>query len=301
MDQPVKISIIIPTYNDLDNLIRAIKSIELIHYPREQLEFIVVDDGSSDGTSDYLRALGAKVEMNFYYIIQENRGPASARNSGIRKSRGEFLLIIDSDCTVDKEILNRYLEHFPDDSLCGIGGDVVPDKTNWISSYLDSLGVWRPGRGGIEIKYLVTANAFFLKKAIVEAGYFDEDFRWPGGEEPELCHRMRKKGYYFKYDEHAKVIHSHRTNIKSLIKMFFNHGRGYAVLASKWPEEYPCKSLIDAVFGLSAIKLLLHNNIWKSNLGKALLTLSLDYLRLLSTYCGYRSMIKGLNVNTNSR
>lgn len=296
MDEPVKISIIITTYNDLDNLIRAIKSIELIHYPREQFEVIVVDDGSNDGTSDYLRALGVKVEISFHYIVQENRGPSSARNSGIRKSRGEFLLIIDSDCTVDKEILNRYLEHFPDDSLGGIGGDIVPDKTNWISGYLDSLGVWRPGGCGTEIKYLVTANAFFLKKAVTEVGCFDERFRFPGGEDPELCYRVRKKGYYFKYDEHAKVVHSHRTNIKSFMKMFYNHGRGYAVFASKWPEECPCKSVMDAVFGLSAIRLLLHNNIRKSKLGKALLTFSLDYLRFLSTYCGYRSMIKGLNV-----
>ena len=78
-------------------------------------------------------------------------------------------------------------------------------------------------------------NAFFVKEAIVKAGYFDEDFRHPGEEEPELCYRMLKKGYRFEYDSNAVVVHSHRT----ILRCFFPTGKEagfFAVCGLKYRE-----------------------------------------------------------------
>ncbi|MDG5469928.1 glycosyltransferase [Deltaproteobacteria bacterium IMCC39524] len=292
MNESITVSIVIPTYNDLDNLMRAIRSIELMQYPCSHYEVIVVDDGSVDGTGVFVKDLMARVKINLNYIYQENKGPAAARNTGIKKSQGKYLLVIDSDCFVDKNILNQYLRHFPNETLAGVGGNVLPDKENTVARYLDHLEVWRPGYRGERVTYLVTANAFFLREAIVGAGYFDEDFRVPGGEEPELCHRIIKNGYHFKYDENAKVTHSHRTTIKSMMKMFCNHGKGYAIFVSKWPEVGRGKTFCRTIFGIDAIRRFTSIYMRNLNIGEAVLYFILDYLRVVATYYGYRSIMK---------
>lgn len=297
MNETIIVSIIIPTYNCRDKLSRALQSIEDIDYPVDNYEVIVVDDGSSDGTGEYVKELISKTRVSLHYVYQENRGPAAARNNGIRRARGQYLLIIDSDCFVDRNILKHYLKHFPDETLGGVGGNVLPDSMNIITKYLDYIGVWRPGYVKSEerygIVYLVTANAFFLKEAVIKAGYFDEDFRQPGGEEPELCYRMRKKGYYFKYDRDAVVTHSHRTTIKSMIKMFYGYGRGRGIFLKKWPDEPQWKpSFFRIILGIDAFRNFIFDYARNVNAGKAFIFLILNYLHLMASYSGCRAELK---------
>jgi glycosyltransferase involved in cell wall biosynthesis len=290
MDETLKVTIIIPTYNCLEKLSRALQSVEKMDFPPDNYEAIVVDDGSSDGTGEYVKDLMGRTKINLHYVYQENRGPAAARNAGIRRAKGKYLLIIDSDCFVDRNILKHYLKHFPDETLGGVGGNVLPDSDNLIAEYLDYTGVWRPGTVNGEITYLVTANAFFLKEAVITAGYFDEDFRLPGGEEPELCHRMKKKGYRFKYDENAVVMHSHRTTLRSMMKMFWTHGKGEGIFVSKWPND----SLYTVFFwqiilGVLPLWKFKSNFVRNLKVSKAFVFFIFDYIRNLAFYGGYRS------------
>src|SRR5258708_38459 len=84
-------SVIIPTYNRLNFLKHAINSIRGQNY--DGYEIIVVDDGSIDGTSEYLASLGNEVK----WLRQENRGPAAARNVGATKATGSYIAFLDSD------------------------------------------------------------------------------------------------------------------------------------------------------------------------------------------------------------
>jgi GT2 family glycosyltransferase len=84
-------SIIIPTYNRLPYLKKTLASIWEQSFT--DFEIIVVDDGSTDGTVDYLRELGKSVEL----LRQENRGPGAARNLGVEHANGEYIAFLDSD------------------------------------------------------------------------------------------------------------------------------------------------------------------------------------------------------------
>ena len=83
------ISAIIPTYNRYDFLIEAIRSVKNQTYP--DIELIIVDDGSTDQSACLAD------NMNLKYVYQENKGPASARNSGAAIAKGEWLAFLDSD------------------------------------------------------------------------------------------------------------------------------------------------------------------------------------------------------------
>jgi len=89
---PPLVSVIIPTYNRKAMLRDAVASVLAQSY--RDFELIVVDDGSTDGTADDLRAhRGARVRV----IVQPHGGVAAARNSGVRRSRGEYIAFLDSD------------------------------------------------------------------------------------------------------------------------------------------------------------------------------------------------------------
>lgn len=87
-----KVSVIIPTYNRLPMLKEAINSV--LSQDFEDFELIVVDDGSTDGTSDEIRGMGGRVRLVQH---PENRGVSAARNRGILHARGKYIAFLDSD------------------------------------------------------------------------------------------------------------------------------------------------------------------------------------------------------------
>jgi len=91
MSDPLNISVVIPTFNRSDVLRRALDSVFAQTTPAE--EVIVVDDGSTDDTSDWV----VRDFPDCNYIRQENRGVSAARNRGIRAARGEWIALLDSD------------------------------------------------------------------------------------------------------------------------------------------------------------------------------------------------------------
>jgi glycosyltransferase involved in cell wall biosynthesis len=90
MKKPL-VSVIIPTYNSADYIEEALQSV--FEQTFQDFEIIVIDDGSTDGTVEVLRKYGDRIS----YIFQENNGPSSARNRGIRAARGEYIAFLDAD------------------------------------------------------------------------------------------------------------------------------------------------------------------------------------------------------------
>ena len=94
------ISIIIPTFNAINFLPKAIESV--LHQTYRNFEIIIIDDGSTDGTR--LAMQGNKFIRYFY---QENRGLSSARNAGVKKSKGDYLVFLDADDWLEKDALQQ--------------------------------------------------------------------------------------------------------------------------------------------------------------------------------------------------
>ena len=92
------ISVIIPTFNAVDFLPRAIESV--LHQTYTNFEILVIDDGSTDNTR-----LVMQERKGIKYYYQENKGLSSARNTGIKKSKGDYLLFLDADDWLEKDAL----------------------------------------------------------------------------------------------------------------------------------------------------------------------------------------------------
>lgn len=105
MSNPL-ISVIIPTFNYAHYIHEALQSV--LRQAHSPLEIIIVDDGSTDDTAELLTAYQDRV----LYVRQENRGTGAARNTGILRSRGDYLAFLDADDVWIPEKLNLQMQCF---------------------------------------------------------------------------------------------------------------------------------------------------------------------------------------------
>jgi glycosyltransferase involved in cell wall biosynthesis len=226
-----KVSVVVPVYNGGREIARTVERI--LAQSLTPHEVIVVDDGSTDDTPEVLKKLGGRVT----YLRQENAGPASARNRGVGAATGDFVAFTDSDCAPDTEWLSNLLKGFEDGRVAGVGGTVRGVNRGLMSEYADVLRLYDPGRGDAgEVVYVATCNACFRREVLVEAGLFDERFRKPGGEEPELCMRIRERGYELRAAADALVLHRNKT-FRQLLRAQSNYCEGAYVIGVIRPEH----------------------------------------------------------------
>lgn len=266
----------------------------------EQLEVIVVNDGSSDGTADFLFKFSKMDHLfSFKYFNLNNQGPAFARNYGAQMSSGNWLVFIDDDCllsinyfsSADKILLNQ-----PD--LVSLAGHVVSYSNSFISRYIDWSGLMlSPYVDNHNKTYFVTANAWIRKDVFLQLGGFDLSFKNASGEDVYLSMQIRSAGYSIYFDKNVFVRHRHRDSLIGLIKTCSLYGRGHRqidILSSSFSEYGYIRNLISAA-SESITK------IWRSKTYyNGFPFFFLDLVRSISWTYGYRNAITNTPKHFNS-
>ena len=106
------ISVVIPVYNAEEDISNAIDSIISQTFGFENIELILVDDGSSDSSKDICLSYHEKYPHNIKYIYQENQGQAVARNNGMKAAKGKYLNFLDSDDKLELNALELVYDFF---------------------------------------------------------------------------------------------------------------------------------------------------------------------------------------------
>jgi glycosyltransferase involved in cell wall biosynthesis len=224
-----QISVVIPTHNRVKLLKKCLASFEQQTLSADRFEVIVISDGSTDDTHDYLAAFLNSTNLDFHFYIKDNKGPAAARNLGIEKALAGLIVFTDDDCIADPKYLEDYLDKLPDDPLCaGIGGEIENvdrRKHKAFFSYIKTNRHPQPDRFS-HFSYMVTANALYRKKCLLDVGGFDEAFPIPGGEDPDLSQRLIERGYYLKSIKGALIAHRDRISFRGVFKTLRNYGIG---------------------------------------------------------------------------
>ena len=104
----MKISVIIPTFNRIGLLQRAIDSV--LSQSLKPYEIIVVDDGSTDGTGDIIKQKYKSIKI----IQQKNSGVSAARNNGIKHAKGDWIALLDSDDEWNKDKIGQQVNRLTD-------------------------------------------------------------------------------------------------------------------------------------------------------------------------------------------
>lgn len=105
------VTITVPAYNEEKNILKTLKSILRLSYPKDKIEIIVVNDGSTDSTANVVEKF-SKQYPNIKLINKRNRGKAAALNTALRIAKGEFFACVDADSTITNNSLSLMLHHF---------------------------------------------------------------------------------------------------------------------------------------------------------------------------------------------
>lgn len=221
-----KVSIVLVTHNNLNLTIQCVNSIlRNTTWPNYQL--IVVDNGSEDGTGDYLERLRQEVPTAKVILNPDNRGFAAANNQGLREADGDILLLLNNDTVVPDGWLDPLVRHLRDPSI-GLVGPVtnaVGNEAKIEVSYTDiqqmqdfSDGYTKAHKGqSFDISMLAMFCVAFRRGILEEVGYLDEAFGIGMFEDDDYSRRVQAAGYRTVCAEDAFIHHYGQASFRKLI------------------------------------------------------------------------------------
>jgi glycosyltransferase involved in cell wall biosynthesis len=221
-------SVVVPTYNRRDNLMRLLESISETTFPTGQYEVIVVDDGSNCPLASLSESSSDR--RNITVIRQEHSGPAAARNYGASVARGTYIVFIDDDCTVPADWFQNLTTQFsetPTSVVTGrtvnaLGSNTFSTTSQMLIEYLYKY--FNSGRGSARF---FTCNNLALPTSLFrELGGFDVDFTHAAGEDRDLCDRLLHGNRRIVYSSRVEVRHSHHLALPGFLRQHFTYGRG---------------------------------------------------------------------------
>jgi hyaluronan synthase len=125
-DEAPMLTVVIPAYNEGAMVEQSIESVAHSHYPRERLEILVVDDGSTDDTRHYIeRAARRHPGLVSAHRLERNQGKRAALAAGFRRARGTVLVTIDSDSVIEPGTLAAMAGPFRDPKIGAVAGKVA--------------------------------------------------------------------------------------------------------------------------------------------------------------------------------
>ena len=247
----MNLSIIILTWNNLAATRQCLASL-LPVMDRDDVEVIVIDNASSDGTQAAVRREFPRVRL---ICNHTNRGIAAARNQGFMRATGKKLLILDNDTIVNAEAIDgmmAYLDAHNDVGLCACrmtdaSGNVQPSYRPFpglVSKVYSILRIARPlshykadADGSIEPFYVIGACQMMKREAVGQVGMLDEAIFY-GPEDADYCLRLRKAGWRIKSLPQHSIVHTYQRatarnpfsmlgykHVKGLFHLYIKHRR----------------------------------------------------------------------------
>lgn len=207
------ISVVVVTYNRVGRLRDALRTlVNQVTEDKFSWEILVIDDGSTDTTTDIVDTFGRNSPKSVRYVYKEHGGVSDARNKGVSEARGEWIAFLDDDQLADPVWLSELYKIAQEKGADCVDGPVLlkmPDSSHLQlgpkSRKLLGEKVFAPSTGLHLSYYVGTGNVLIRKSLFDELGLFDVTFRQ--GEDTDFFWRFGKNGFHFYYSPRAVVYH----------------------------------------------------------------------------------------------
>lgn len=238
------LTVIIPTYNRAETLGKCLKALAGQTYPAAGFEVLIVDDGSTDRTGEAAASFISEGTVDAKYLRQENKGPAAARNLGIKNAAGEVVLFIGDDIIAGPGLVQRHADWHLKNQAPGAAllGYVTWNPELEITPFMVWLENGGPQFGFNELEdgaevgsrgFFYTCNISLKRRFLTENGLFDEEFPYAAYEDSELGGRLRTRGLKLFFDRKAAAWHQHYTSLADACKRMVKVGESKKILNLK--------------------------------------------------------------------
>lgn len=247
-------SVIIPVYNRPEEVRELLES--LTNQTYKNFEVIIIEDGSKITCDDVVAEYSNQLVIK--YFLKQNGGPGSARNYGVQRSSGKYLIILDSDCIIPPHYLDEINKELFANQLDSFGG---PDKAhhsftnlqkaiNYSMTSFFTTGGIRGGKQKLDKFYPRSFNMGIKKDVYENLGGFSK-MRF--GEDIDFSIRIFDAGYTCQYIPEAWVYHKRRTNLKRFFKQVYNSGIARINLFKKYPKSLKLVHILPTLFTLGVL------------------------------------------------
>jgi cellulose synthase/poly-beta-1,6-N-acetylglucosamine synthase-like glycosyltransferase/peptidoglycan/xylan/chitin deacetylase (PgdA/CDA1 family)/spore germination protein YaaH len=230
------VSVVIPAYNEAKVIEASVRRV--LASTGVNLEVIVVDDGSKDGTSDVMRAAFAG-EPRVHLITQANAGKAAAVNNGIRAAKGEIIIALDADTQFEAETISRLVRWFVRPEIGAVAGNAkVGNRFNFVTrwqavEYVTSQNLERSALAMFGAMMVVPgAVGAWRRSALAEVGNYPENTL---AEDQDLTIAIQRKGWKVAYDQDAVAWTESPESFGALMKQRFRWAFG--TLQCLWKHQ----------------------------------------------------------------
>ena len=230
------ISFIIPVYNrpnEIDELLKSFANME----GKKDFEIIIIEDGSTK-KCDLIAKNHNNLNIEYHY--KKNSGPGDSRNFGMKKAKGEYFVILDSDVIIPKNYSKILIKNLNDNFSDCFGG--VDDSHNSFNNFQKAVSFSMTSfittghvRGGRKSKDFQprSFNMGISKEAFLKSKGFGKIHP---GEDPELSIRLKKLGFTTKLYNNLKVFHKRRISVSGFLSQVYKFGVARSILNNRYPE-----------------------------------------------------------------
>lgn len=249
-----KVSVVIPIYNQAQFLAETFESVLKSSY--KEIEIIIVDDGSQDDSAKVALGLQEKYPEKVTFIQQENSGPAKARNEGIKKAVGKYILPLDGDDLISTTYIENAVKILD-------ANESVKVVYSEAEKFGDKGGKWKLkpfSLKALSLDNMIFVSAFYRKKDWEKTGGYDEKMTW-GWEDWEFWINLLKSGgeviklpetgFYYRIRKNSRRKSTNKASKQKTIDLINSKHLDFLKSQINGPLHYQrsLSPLINSIFG----------------------------------------------------
>jgi glycosyltransferase involved in cell wall biosynthesis len=250
-------TVIIPVYNRPHEVEELLGSLTNQSY--KNFEVLVVDDGSTNSSKEIIKKYEKELTVSYYF--KPNSGPGDSRNYGAARSKGDYLIILDSDCIVPEHYFDAVEKELNANPCDAFGGPDAAHKSfnnmqkavNYAMTSFFTTGGIRGGKKQLETFHPRSFNMGIRKNVYNQLGGFST-MRY--GEDIDFSIRIFEEGFKVRLFPDAYVYHKRRTNMRKFYKQVFHSGVARIDLYKKHPSSLRIVHFLPVLFVLGVFILI---------------------------------------------
>ncbi|MEO0570853.1 MAG: glycosyltransferase [Bacteroidota bacterium] len=233
--EQLSFSFVVPVFNRPDEIKELLDSMVRLDFD-QAFEIVIVEDGSEEDAKSVLEGLSRQLDIAYYK--KENTGPGDSRNYGMKKAKGNYFIILDSDCLLPSHYLKEVEKQLSKDFVHCFGGpDAAHASFSDIQKAIDfvmtsvlTTGGIRGNKRGVDRFQPRSFNMGISREAFKKTGGFGNIHP---GEDPDLTFRIWEQGYKTRLLDQAFVYHKRRIDWKKFYTQVKKFGMVRPIL-NKW-------------------------------------------------------------------